>query len=85
MAAIGSIPVEIHLKLPQSGNHTAHRVTKHVESHDTTVLECPESGFRFTRVQTGCIRVQKGDFCAYITEDDAYALYHYIRDTAPGD
>lgn len=28
----------------------------------------------FTQVRTGCIRVQRGDFCAYLTLDGAVAL-----------
>lgn len=60
-----------------------YQVTKHVEEHDAEQLVCPESGWTFTRVKTGCIRVQKGDFTAYLVEREADALAEFIESTRP--
>lgn len=53
-----------------------------VPRHVTMRLTTPE-GWVVTRVRTGCVRVQRGDFCAYFTADDAADVAWFIRDTDP--
>lgn len=56
------------------------RETVHVEEHDTERLTLP-SGWVFWRVKSGCIRVQKGDFTAYLQHDEADDLARLLGDT----
>lgn len=88
MVRIRDIEVPIHVSVPQHARIwplKPERVQKHVESHDTEQLLTHENDWTFTRVQTGCIRVQKGDFTAYLSEEEADALGDFIRDTARRD
>lgn len=39
------------------------------------------SGWTFWRSRDGCIRVRKGDFTAYLLEDEARGLASFIRRT----
>lgn len=59
------------------------RETVAVEAHETERMVLP-SGWTFWRVRTGCIRVQKGDFTAYLQQDEAEELAEFIDDTEPG-
>lgn len=53
-----------------------------VPAHSTQRLTTRE-GWVFSRVRTGCVRVQKGDFCAYLQSDEAAALSRFIWDSDP--
>ena len=57
---------------------------KHIEEHTVTQLAFPSSGWLFTRTGTGTVRVQKGDFNAYLTETEATTLAAFLTDTDPG-
>ena len=54
-----------------------------VPAHQTERLTVtdPTGTWTFWRVRTGCIRVQRGDFTAYITPEDALVLATFIEET----
>ena len=56
------------------------RETVRVEAQATERMTLP-SGWAFWRVRTGCVRVQKGDFTAYLQRDEAEELADFIQDT----
>jgi hypothetical protein len=58
------------------------RETVSVPAHLTERVTIP-GGWVFWRVSTGCIRVQKGDFTAYLQADEAQELAEFIHDTDP--
>lgn len=57
------------------------RVSRPVPAHQTEMLKF--DGWTFWRVSTGCIRVQRGDFTAYLQEDEAADLADFIKETQP--
>lgn len=52
-----------------------------VPEHTTFKLTL-ESGWTFWKVRTGCVRVQKGDFTAYLLEEDVVPLAKFLVLTA---
>lgn len=54
--------------------------TVEVPAHTTERLTTRE-GWVISRVRTGCIRVQKGDFCAYLQADEARLVSQFIDGT----
>lgn len=54
-----------------------------VPEHETVRLTTTE-GWVFSRVRTGCVRVQKGDFCAYLTDEESMAVSDFLYETAGG-
>lgn len=51
-----------------------------VPAHQTERLTTRE-GWVFSRVRTGCVRVQKGEFTAYLQDDEARILAQFINGT----
>lgn len=38
-------------------------------------------GWTFWRIRSGCVRVQRGDFTAYLQSDEAADLADFIKET----
>lgn len=55
------------------------RIYRPVPAHYTQMLKF--DGWTFWRVRTGCIRIQRGDFTAYLEADEAIDLADFILDT----
>lgn len=83
--ANSSIPIQVVVQHENRWPPSPTVQRKHVMEHYTDQLQCPENGWTLTRVSTGCIRVQKGDFTAYLSEEEADSLADFIRDTTRRD
>lgn len=56
-----------------------------VPEHQTRRLTIPAEGgdWVFTWARTGCLRVQRGDFCAYVPVEAVEGLHWFINDGLP--
>jgi len=67
------------LRMLRPETRVGERISRPVPAHRTEMLKF--DGWTFWRVRTGCIRVQRGDFTAYLQADEAADLAEFIRET----
>lgn len=67
------------LRMLKPETRAGERISRPVPAHQTEMLKF--DGWTFWRVRTGCIRIQRGDFTAYLQADEASDLCEFISET----